>query len=551
MPNYIASGVAQGIGQHIQGRDVRQAQRETAKSQQELAGLQLEEFKATAPVRQSEAELRAAQAQQAAYTANSQLLGQQTYDSINRYEVDKDPRHFNTFLEGAKRNPMGAKLYGNIVRVDKLSSGPRSTEVDNLLRQAGYNPEDVYASPEIQEDLLLSTNPDGSYSLMDVDRFKAATGYQKYATDVNLAQQEKKARIKQMMRSGQSHKQASQLERVADMLKTENKELTTVEALKQARNLVDKTGSTADERMIQQIMDEQDIPLEDAMSQYYQTKNQSKGQTNESRFIDEYTRDNPGETRTQASEAYANRAKTATDKNVDSADDIRDSLDEMNYLDTPESELTATQRSQVNRKVQNLIKFGGVDISGEEKKTLRNLKQLTEFGYNAGEITSEETGVLDKMFNNVKAYMSDEIGGKEATSAYESLRNVLRHELFGATVPEGEMEAFNAAIGTLGQQTGPVLTKLRTQLGGMRAKLAAIRDMNDQYVIKHMTGMTQDKLDDIIDNLDNRINSFKRMQGVAVKEADPGYKVRKTTATTTPVEPGAPKPSLDDIFGGL
>ena len=62
--------------------------------------------------------------------------------------------------------------------------------------------------------------------------------------------------------------------------------------------------------------------------------------------------------------------------------------------------------------------------------------------------------------------------------------------------------------------------------------------------------MTQEDLDNVIDGLDNRINEFKRMQGVVVKEADPGYKVRKQTATTKPVEPGAPKPSLDDIFGG-
>ena len=164
----LGYGIAKGASQV----PVEHQRRKEASARREQAELELKEYKAAAPLRQSEQDLKLAQNQLATNQANSQLLQRETYDAIQRFDVDGDTRHLNRFLDVAKKNPKGG-MYKDMVRLDKLSGGPRTSEIDTLLRQAGLNPEEVYNDPDAQDVLLLGTKPNGKYQLVNMLRFKA------------------------------------------------------------------------------------------------------------------------------------------------------------------------------------------------------------------------------------------------------------------------------------------------------------------------------------------------------------------------------------------
>ena len=549
MPSFIGAGIAEGatrVGEYIQGRDLREEQLATAKLQREQAEQQLTERKATQPMREAKAEL-------AAYQANAQLLRTQTYDALQRYDVDEDTRHLNLFLDQAKQNPMGQKVYSRYARFDNLGSVKRTPEVDTILKQAGYqDPEDAYR--ENNPNMIIATRPDGKYELLDLDTFKRATGFNKYATNQQLEQQTKKARINQMLRGGASFAKVQQVDALAEKIMQENPDLGTAGAYKQAKSILDQSGGSADERMINQIMEEEGISAMQAAERYYAAKRQGTGVTNERQFVEQYMAENPDASYTEAASAYANRGMTTTQKELSSVAEAKDKLKKSGFFEKNLRDMSQAERADVHETIAEIEDLRNIKLSTEDKRLARQFRDLTSLGNQAGEkLTDEETGLLDTMLNKINVYLTNEVGGKEATSAYESFRNIYRNALYGASLTKSEIESFNKAMGTLGQQTKPVLAQLKTQLNSIKSQLESVRDTNDPYLAHYYFGSGIEDIDEAIQGIEQRLDLVTTNtsgQEIRVRRKPTSERVRETIQTAEPQEPGSPKPPLDEIFGG-
>lgn len=538
---YIGAGIAQGLGQAYQYNreyETRQAQRETAKNEQALSSLKLNEYMQNAPMRKSEAEAQLQLVQSQAYTANSQVLKEQTYNAFRNFSSDGNVRHLNEFLKVAKTNPAGSRTYADVVRYDPVT---RSSETDKLLRQAGYTDlEGIYNDPNLTKDLVIATNTKGERILVPMEQVYASTGYTKVMKDEELAEMERKARIQQMLRSGQSTASVSLKEQlVKDIMNTKNVSL--AEAYAEVVKLEEGQGASSEERMINSIAEQEGISQLEAAQKFYSTKQQGKGETDQSRFIDDYMRQNPGSSFSDASAAYANRTATTKQKETATIDADKDALDEIGFLDMDLSEMSSTQKAQIHRHISNIERITGSELSNEDKRVLRDTRSLITLGGDVTtKLTPEETGLLDKTLNHFKSYIVDEVGGKEATAAYETFRNVLRNVLYGASITDTESAAFDAAVGSLGEKFKPVMARFKVQMEQLRDTLSSVRDMNDPYIAHYYVGGSVDKVDDIIRAIDQRIANVNKRNTLTV---------RPTPVESPAVPDGTPpRASLSELY---
>lgn len=469
--------------------------------------------------------------------ANSQLLKSQTYAAFDRFEADMDVRHLNNFITEAKKNPAGSSIYGDTVRVDKLY---KSSENDQLLRQIGVQDLDAaYADSDL---LLVTTNTDRK--LVPISSLYAATGYNDYMTDKQLTNMERKARVSQMLRAGQSGAAVSLKEQVVKDLMN-NRNIT----LSEAYEIVNKMersgqGSSAQERIISALQQEaaergEDMSTYDALQAMSGSRRQ---ETNEERFVKEFMSNNPGATYEEASTAYANRTQTGTQKEIADVEAIKDELDSINFLDTDLAKLDANQRAKIHRNIAKIEDLRGVKIDATERRVMRDIRNLTQLGGKAGtELTESETGIMDTMLNSFRKYLVDEVGGKEATSAYETFRNSIRNALYGASLTQSEINAFQAAAGSLGQQLQPVLAQLKVQMQTLKNQLTSVRDMNDPYLAHYYIGQDVDKVDEAIRQIDLRLDTVGAVNKPKL--------VAKPTLATPPIPDGTkPKRSMEDIW---
>ena len=161
-------------------------------------------------------------------------------------------------------------------------------------------------------------------------------------------------------------------------------------------------------------------------------------------------------------------------------------------------------RKAIN-SVERMEKLAGIKYDAAERKSLQDINSLLTLGPPSAKLTSKETGLIDSFMKGVREYVSDNVEGTGATSAYNTFRNSVRHALYGAALTDAEIKSFNQAFGTLGQQLGPVLTKLRTSIGQVRSKLNTIARLGNPYIAQVRIGTSQEHVDKIISALDSRL----------------------------------------------
>lgn len=554
---YIGKGIAEGAGavqEYDRNYEMRQLQRETARNEQALSQMKLNEYAANAPMRKTQAELELQQTQAATYQANASTLRQQTYDGFRLFQADGNARHLNNFLAQAKQNPVGTKMYGDIARYDNLV---KTDKTDQLLRQAGYTDLDaVYSDPELSKDLVIVTNSAGEQRIFNMEDAYAGTGYANMMTDEQLARQEKQARINQMMRQGQSKKTASLKEQLVQTIMEDNPDMSMIEAYEMVNQAETRNRGTAEERAINQVMEDQGISYLDAMQQYYELKNAGKGEnlTDQERYVQDYMQQNPDATRTEATESYRNLTQTTKQKETSSIDADKDALDEMNFFDMDVKNMPRQEQANVQRHISNIERMTGSELSNEDKRVVRNIRDLVNLGGTvADKMTPQETGLIDKTLGGLKAYVVNEVGGKEATSAYETFRNTLRNALYGASLTDTEIKAFESAAGSRNQRFKPVMQQFRTQLTSLKNQLESIRDMNDPYIAHYYLGGSVEDVDRVIEAIEDRINlvsqteaSIPKGEGTNVQRITPPEQVDNNTVPTTDGTP--PKRSLTEIW---
>lgn len=539
------SGVTQGLSQvskDMSTKDLRDAQLAEAKNKQQLSQQQLQEHQQGAPGRQRTDELQLQQLEAQTKSINRQALTATTMSALDRFNSDGSARHLNVLLSDAKKNPVGANLYGEVSRYDNLV---KSDANDKLLKQAGYTPDDVYGDPDIADDLLVMTSTTGEQRLLPKETMYIATGYNKYLDDKQLKTLERKARINQMMRGGQSKAKVTMQERVVQSLIDEGRAGNVAEAYELLQKIDagdQKMLSSTEERQVEKIIQDakdagKPISNLEALDQYYQARRQGTGETNETRYIKDYMAQNKDATYAEAASEYRNLAKTTTQKEVTDVKGLRTGLDEMNWLESKPSEMSGTERAKVYRDyISPMEDLRGFKMSTEDKRTIRNLRNLTALGGTAGtELTPDETGLLDNTLNNFKKYMFDEVGGKKATASYETFRNVFRNALYGSSLTGPEIAAFNKAAGTLGQKFQPVMQQLQVQMGTIKNNLESIRDLNDPDIAHYYTGQSIEEIDDAIASIEDRLNDPRLRLNKAAKGQE--IKVQKVQQNAKPTVP--------------
>ena len=511
----IGLGIAKGseaFGQWMEDKPVRDLRLQEAQQRQQKSQLELDEYAANAPARKDKAELELQKTKADLQQIQGTLAKQQAFDAFRLYQADGDTKHLNGLLQNWRSNPVAKNLIADYARIDKIGEQDAA-----LLQSMGISDvKGFLADPEARSNLVRATTADGSVQLLDMNGLYAGTGYAQAMADAELERQQKRALISSRMRQGTARERLSKEERIAQQLMQENPDLTFPQAYRQVIEMGKNpnSGSTETERTAKRLLDEgQATDWVDAMDQ-----------------------------------AIKMTKPTSTQKELADTDQLKDDIDSIvggSFFDVNPKDLTPQQSREIDRAITKIEKLSGTEMTADQKKRAGQIKQMISLGGTAGsELTNAETGVLDSMLRDFKKYTVNEVGGTKGTAAYETARNLVRNALFGASLTAGESEAFDKSFGTLKEQTAPVLAKLRTQMILIRDELDGLMATGDEYVMKHRVGADMDRVADVIDALDTRLQLFDN----AAPEGTDVIVPTKATKPATEMTPEERKAALRARF---
>lgn len=470
----IAAGIAQGasgISEYAQGVQDRQQRFALAEIQRAQGEMQLQEYKQNAPLRQSTEQLKLQQYETQVRSMQAQFAKQSMYDGFRLYEADGNPGHLNNTLQLLKKNPVAQSWTGGVVRFDPVTSADAK-----LLQQAGIKDVQGFIEhPEMTRSVVVATGADGTKTLVDLNQLKAGTGYNQFMKDEELDRMAKRALMLKRLQVGSTVEKETQADRVIQQLMEENPDLSYTDAYRLYKNPNPKSGSTQLERTAEELRKSNpDMTYEDSLTQ-----------------------------------AATVSSPTGKQKDMQATDEAKAALDSMyggSFLASNMQD--PKERIKAEPYIRRIEQFSGAELDTNQKKRVAEIRQLVTLGKEGSELTAAETGPLDSLLREGRKYISDNIQGTEATSAYQAYRNLVRNALFGASLTNNEQAEFDKAFGTLKEQTGPVLAKLRTQLQMLQDELSAIYDSGDTYVMKYRLGMDEDRLVSVMNALDQRLELF-------------------------------------------
>lgn len=605
----FGAALGSGVSQAAADLPFRNARLKEAKTRQEMADIQLQEYKDATPLRTQQRDAEMEQLKTQVYQTQSALGKQQTYDAFQRYTQDGDPKHLNQWLAQAKTNPVMQSVTDGMVRVDRLS---RTPETEKMLQASGVKDIDgFFSDPALTQSFLVGTTPEGGSQLIDMNRMYAVSGYAKQASDEQLQRLQNNAATVSAMRKGANLRGlkadsalvqqiaaatgqsvadtfamlkpdpvagldyvpktegggVSAPERVAAQLRAQNPGMTLRDSLTQATSMLSGGGSGGGlgkgigAAFIRDYMERNPgASMEEAYTAYRET---GRASTDTEKFVQDYIIQNPGATREQAVAAQRQAGRddrTSQMKNTEVGEQAQEELDKTfggDFLAADISQVTPEQRRTINRNLNRMEQVAGLDFSNEDRTQIRKMGQiLPSLAYAGKELTEDQTGLIDSALGTVKTYMYNSMPEKQATTAYNAVRSLYTNAIAGSQVSKHEQAMTNKAFGTLNQQLPAVLTGVKQQLIMSRDNLQAIADLNDPYVVKARLGVSQDKVDKAIQGLDDRLNLLNRIGTNSAAPDGSGIKVNVTPTyqpgvTGQPVEqtaPSANRPSLDAIF---
>ncbi len=486
-----------------------------AKSRRKLSDLKLQEYQQQAPARATAQEVEMQNMKNELRQSQSTGMQQMTYSAFTRYDGDGSTRHLNNFLQDAKRNPMGARMFADVVRYDEVVRNP---ETEAQLKRMGIEDVDGYfEDPRKAGNYVMATGADGSQKMLDMDKVYASTGYTRQMQQEQLKDLTTRSLINQRMRTGQKASSISKEERIAKKLMEELK-IPFSEAYKMIQEGGKREASSALERLAKEYQEEN--PGTDYLDAVEAVSDLKRAGTPEEREAKRAG----GDFGEEFEKIKAREDRTTSQKSFEEIEAVKDQLDTDFGGDFLSANLSDSKvRSKVGRKIVRIEK--DFPISAKDAATAVEIRQLTGLAATAGEeITDAEAGPLDSMFRGVKKYISNEVTGTKGTAAYEAFRNTMKHALFGATQSKGEMQSFQKAAGSLDEQLGPVLVKFRTQIEELKTKLSAVYDMNDEYVAKYRLNMSRDEIAKVLGALDERIDMLDTTQPTKGEVLTPGKK---------------------------
>lgn len=470
----IAAGLVQGasgVSEYAQNLQERQQRLAMANQQRLMGEIQLQEFNQNAPLRQQTEELKFQQYEAQVRQMQANTARQTTYDAFRLYDADGNPGHLNNALQLLKNNPVAQSWVGGAVRFDQVTSADAK-----LLQQAGIKDVQGFLQhPEMTRSIAVLTNAEGEKTLVDMNQLKAGMGYTQYMEDAELDRMAKRALMLKRLQAGGTVEKETQADRVIKQLMEEDPTLSYTDAYRLYKNPNPRSGSTQLERTAEKLRESNpDMTYEESLTQ-----------------------------------ASMVSSPTGKQKDMQAADEAKTALDDLfggSFLSADLSDPKV--RSKAEPFVRRIEQFSGAEMDTTQKKRVAEIRQLVTLGKSGSELTPAETGPLDSLLRDGRKYISDNIEGTDATAAYQAYRNLVRNALFGASLTNNEQAEFDKAFGTLKEQTGPVLAKLRTQLQMLQDELGAIYDSGDEYVMKYRLGMDSDRLVQVMNALDQRLEMF-------------------------------------------
>lgn len=512
MDAFIGAGIAEGaskVAQYERERPERELRLQEAQLRQQEAQARLQEFQQNAPARKTQQELQLEETRASLQKMQSSLAREQAYQAFRMYGETNDTKVLNNLLRTWKDNPAAKNLMGDAVRVDPI------TEQDaNTLRQIGISDVQGYLNQN-PGTLVKVTNADGSQQVIDMSQLYAGTGYTQYMEDAELERQARRALITSRMRQGTQASRLSSEERIVQHFMEQDPNLSWTDAYRKVLDMKGgNKGGSETERLAREL----------------QAQAAERGE--ELDPVDAYD------------QAVQKTKATSKQKDIGAAEDAKAKLDEVfdgKYFEADFKD--PANRRKAEPLIRRIEELSGAEFSRDQQKRLTDIRQLITLGKAGSTLTAAETGPLDSMLREAKKYLSDDIQGTAATSAYEAYRNLVRNALFGASLTNNETTAFNKAFGTLGEQTGPVLAKLRTQLGMLKDELESIYYSGDEYVTKYRTGMDMDKLTETLYQLEERLALFDKIAPTDTEVAEPmGTKQKQAPSTQ------GGRRSLEELF---
>lgn len=532
---FVGAGIAKGSAQVAEwerNREMRDLQRKEAEQRISMNNQTMAQNDQISAEQLKQLQMQTRQLAQQQFRSD-------TYNALRLYESDGDPRHLNGFLQQAKQSPVAGTMFANIARVDRLTSSDAE-----LVKQLGVQDvEGLVKDPNLAKQFVVATFANGEKGLVDMEKMYAGTGFANQLAAEQAELLSTRALAISRLRTGERADRLSSMERVAKQM-SEELGIPMWQAYERLKGGSTKQQSSELERLAQQIQEQN--PDIDYLDAYEQAVNMRTAGSETERAARAEAEQTGEDYNTVLQRKRKEKDAPGSVKEADAANVASEKLQEVfggKYYKTDFSDANARRLAQPY--IRTIEKTTGAKFSEEDKRQFRLARQLVGLGERAGTaITPEETGLIDSMLSNVQSYISDNVtDGKQGVAAYESFRNVVRNALFGSALTGAEIEAFNKAAGTLGQQQGPVLAKFMEQLKIVRDNLSGVAQMNDEVLSHYYLGADQEKVADIIYSIDQRINRLNKITSAGNKEAP--------MVPITPKVPKTPEEKraiLDSIF---
>lgn len=531
MPSPL-SALGAGITAGAERFQAEQAEAPFREERLKQAKLQTQQAQANVdrvPAQKSIDELQVQQMQLQLRQNQGAVLKQQTFDAFRAYQADGSVRHLNSFYAEAKKNPIGANMFKNLVRVDAME---RTAETEKMLKAAGVTDLDgFFSDPDLVKSMVVTTESSGKRVLTDMNQVYVGTGFANMQSDEEIARMTKVAQLNKLMQTGQTRENVTSRERMAEAM-AKDLGISVWEAYQKVDGVQQRRTSQL-ERLTETFMDE-DPSL--SFSEASEKALAMTRSTEDERRAKSRAAADGSDPADSLEEIKAEKARTSNQKDIEATAGIRAKIKDVTG-GKPMNAADPAQRKELGYLITDLEAITGRKLTTEDRRVARELRNLTSLGNTAGQtITDAETGPIDYMLKTVKKYVSDEVRGVAATSAYEQFRNVFRNALYGASLTKTETDAFTKAAGSLSQQRGPVLQQLQTQMQSIRNNIQSIYDMNDPDIAEYYLGMGLEDVDRAIEALDERIDMMSGVSNTGVIRATGQAK---------------PKRSLDEIYSGV
>lgn len=487
------------------------ADRSSARAMKEQSDQRLKMLKATEPTTEDLATLADTQSKEiesANVTARQSLAAQAqqlVYRSFDRFSSDGNPSHLNQALKDLQQYEVGTNMFQDVTSIRKIS--PDDAE---HLETLGLDYSAFEETPDLHKHFIIGNMTDGSTTMMPTEALYGGTRYTKYRTDEALAEARERSEIYRNYRdrSAMGNTANERMARNAVLAKYPNLNEDSQEFraffAEEYQNLTARNENlTQDEQEARnRTVLREPASLEEG--QVWDENHPDWDKVYQEEFDSIVARDR--ETAAQREQANVREIKGTIEERA-AGPEGDGSFFEIDFSDR-------TNRLRYEQDIQDIMRLGKMDFDVSARKQIGYIHDLTQLGDEASELTTEQTGLVDRLVRGVKNYVNEE-GADDinVTAAYSAYRNTIRHALFGSVLTEGEIKSFNEQFGTLGQKAGPVLTQFKVGLEQVKSQLEGMMNLGDSYVSHFYLGKDEREITRIIDALDERIEAIGRYGG--------------------------------------